>query len=90
MPCTDGGPSWEDIQKEQRNHATIVRLACDRCRELESRGGAVPDWALEWWNEHRTQDLRRQRYEAAAQRDAEIRKQAIAKLTPKERAELGV
>lgn len=38
MPCTDGGPSREQIERDHRNHQAIIRLACDRCREIEARG----------------------------------------------------
>ena len=74
---------WEHTQ-------TVIRLACDRCRELETRGGAVPEWAKEFWDEHKQRDEERLQREAKAQHGAEIRKQAIAKLTPEERSELGV
>ena len=90
MPCSDGGPSREQIEREQRDHQTMTRLACDRCREIEARGGTVPAWAQEWWQEHKRRDDDRQQRETQAQREAEIRKRAISKLTPEEREELGV
>ena len=90
MPCSDGGPSREQIEREHRDHQTMTRLACDRCREIESRGGIVPAWAQEWWTEHKRRDNERLERETKAQSEAEIRKQAIAKLTPEEREELGV
>ena len=90
MPCRDYGPTPQEAERDLRFHQTMVRLACDRCRELEARGGTVPDWAQEWWQGHRRRDDERQQREAQAQREAEIRKRAVAKLTPEERAELGV
>lgn len=90
MPCSDGAPSREQLERENRDHQTMTRLACDRCREIEARGGVVPEWAREWWQEHKRRDAERLRRDAQGRREAEIRKNAIAKLTPEERAELGV
>jgi hypothetical protein len=90
MPCSDSGPSREEIERESRDHQTMTRLSCDRCREIESRGGTVPSWGQEWWQEHKLRDAERLKRDHKVQREAEIRKQAIAKLTPEEREELGV
>lgn len=90
MPCSGGGPSREDQEREARDQDTLARLACDRCRELEARGGTVPEWAREWWVDHKKQDAERARREKAAKTSAKIRKQAIAKLSKAERDELGV
>jgi hypothetical protein len=90
MPCLDPGPSYNDIERAQRERDIITRLACDRCREIEARGGVVPAWALEWWQQHKQADALRQRTERKARQDMATRQRAIAKLTPEERAELGV
>ena len=90
MPCSDGGYSQEYLDQQDRFKKTMTRLACDRCKELIAREGGVPDWATEWWEHHQAADKERQRTDAKVRKEAQIRKQAIAKLTPEERAELGV
>lgn len=75
---------------DRKAHQTMTRLSCDRCREIEARGGVVPEWAREWWDAHKLEDKRRLELEEAVRKGAEIRKRAIAKLTPEERSELGV
>jgi hypothetical protein len=90
MPCSDAGPSAADARREYENRQIMIRLACDRCREIEARGGHVPDWAKRWWMEHQLRDAERLMREEAARRSNAIREQAIAKLSAEERAELGV
>jgi len=90
MPCHDAGPSREETERSRRDHQTMTRLACDRCREIEARGGTVPEWAQEWWTNHKRKDAERLERDLRAQREAKIRAHAIAKLTPEEREELGV
>jgi hypothetical protein len=72
-----------------RRRAAETRLACDRCRQLETNGG-VPEWATEWWELHKVIDDERIATEAEAARTAKVRKSALAKLTAEEREELGV
>jgi hypothetical protein len=50
----------------------------------------VPDWAKGWWDEHKKADASRIVREQEAKRASEVRQRAIDKLTPEERAELGV
>jgi hypothetical protein len=91
MPCqSDYSPSYEELQRERQMRDTETRLACDRCRELEARGGVVPELARGWWEKHKAEDAARLAAEIRAKRDAEVRAKAISKLTPEERAELGV
>lgn len=90
MPCSDGGPTREETERELRDHQTMTRLACDRCRELEKRSGKVPAWASEWWEAHKLEDRQRFEQEERARDGSRIRERAVAKLTPEERAELGV
>ncbi len=83
MPC-DSGPSWEDIERDKRRMDTLVRLACDHCRLLESRGVAVPAYAREFWEEHKVEDAAREREEAAEAERKRLRASAKAKLTKEE------
>lgn len=68
----------------------MTRLSCDRCREIEARGGTVPEWAMDWWQRHKQEDEERLRTETAAVESAVIRARAIRKLSREEREELGV
>ena len=90
MPCSDGGPSREQIEQDARFHQTMTRLSCDRCRELEARDGKVPKWAAEWWENHQAHDAQRLTEQAEARRQYQVRKKALSKLTPEERDELGL
>jgi hypothetical protein len=90
MPCSDGGPTREQVEQERQDHQTMTRLSCDRCREIEARGGVVPEWAQSWWQKHKRHDAARLEREAVARRQQEIRMKALSKLTKAEREELGV
>lgn len=89
MPCSDGGPSYDDLQRQARDRDTVTRLACDRCKWLE-KTGEVPEWAREWWESHKAEDRRRIQEDAQARREEQIRKRALSKLTKEEREELGL
>ena len=93
MPCSDGGPSYEQIQEEKAFHLAATKLACAHCRYLTANGLPVPDYAKAWWAAHQAEDRKRERQEQIA-REVNARKQRIAdaraKLTPEQRAELGL
>ena len=89
MPCRDERDHLPG-EEDNINHQIMTRLSCDRCREIEARGGTVPDWAKGWWDEHKKADASRIVREQEAKRASEVRQRAIDKLTPEERAELGV
>lgn len=74
-----------------RKYAEVqMRLACDRCKELEARGNEIPAWAKEWWSIHKKIDKEQQERDEQTRRSNNVRQQAIEKLTPEERNELGV
>lgn len=68
----------------------MLRLACDRCKAIEAQGGAIPEWAKEWWESHKAADAQRARESAEVRRQNKIREKALKKLTPEERNELGI
>lgn len=90
MPCSDGGPSLGEIEQSKRNHQAIVRLACDRCRWFEGQGLPVPSWAIEWWTGHKARDEEELKNSTRRQEQAMVRREALSKLTPEEREELGL
>lgn len=85
MPCMDYGPIYTD-----EHHQTLTRLACDRCREIEARGGKVPSFAKKWWDEHKQRDEELLKSSKKAIISSKIRAKAVKKLTPEEREELGL
>lgn len=89
MPC-HSELSSQEIEVLHKYNEVQMRLACDRCKELEARGGEVPDWAKEWWAIHKQRDEQQRKHEEEAARSFQIRQQAILKLTSEERNELGV
>ncbi len=93
MPCSDGGPSYEQIQQEKEFHLAGTRLACAHCKHLIANGLPIPDYAKDWWAAHKAEDARREREERAklelAKKKQKI-EEARAKLTPQQRAELGL
>ena len=90
MPCSDGGPSAEDMILIQARHDTAARLACEYCQSLERAGQTVPEWAQEWWQEHQDDDRVRKAIEEATERNEKLRLKAVSKLTKEEREALGI
>lgn len=101
MPCSDGGPTPEQMRLEERNRRYLPAALCAVLTVLEAdglekaldkldyvEGGFTREWLEQWWAEHKEEDrLRREREATAAQREA-LREAAIAKLTPEEREAL--
>ncbi len=95
MPCNSGmGSSFSGTDYEaRRENDRMARVMCDMLRALEAQGVDVsiygPD-AAKWWAEHKAHDARRKLQEETAKRQAEIREQALSKLSDEERAALGI
>lgn len=73
----------------KEEYDAMHRLACDRCKELESKG-AVPEWAMGWWYKHKIRDAALREQNERARHAEEVRQAALEKLTKEERDELGV
>lgn len=100
MPCSDGGPSYEQTQEPRR----VAAVLCGILTHIEAKMkldvflagldweeiGITQAWAEGWWAEHKAEDVRRRAWEAEANRVAEIRAAALNRLTPDERRALGV
>lgn len=94
MPCSDSGPSYEEVQRSQR--ATLAEqhrvqrldvMLCAVCRSLEQLGfdfETNPELS-EFWAKHKREDLLREEAEALKafrRREAiEASKKPVAKLT---------
>ena len=100
MACTDGGPSYEQIQTRRRISAAL----CAVLTVLEENGGLdsvfnladweeagfPEEWLRGWWADHKAQDERRRKREALDRARKAKADRARAKLTPEEREALGV
>jgi hypothetical protein len=52
--------------------------------------GVTLRWVAQWWEDHKKEDIRRRNREATERALNEQKEAALAKLTPKERALLGI
>ena len=100
MPCSDGGPSYDQQMEPKRLRATL----CGVLSDLERRGmfwevfdridwreaGVSREWAEGWWTEHKAEDARRRKQEMEIAERRATAKKAIEKLTPAERLALGI
>ena len=73
----------------------LARIACKAMNALEEMG--KEDFLLlkdqevrEWWEVHKAEDLKRAKAEAKKLRLAQVKRDAIAKLTPEELKVLGI
>lgn len=89
MPCSDGGPNYEEVVEKQRRLDKVTRMLCGICRRVNKSGYDTlisNDAELTaWWSDHQAEDRKR---EAAAIVEREKRRAvqtALSKLTPKER-----
>lgn len=99
MPCqsyeSDADWRYEQDKKERALRDKLARIAC-RAMDLLEKNGLTLDnkEAQEWYKQHKIADARavlHARKEAREKVEKEaLRKSALAKLTPKERQELGV
>lgn len=67
---------------------TITRLACDRCKDLESKG-EVPEWAARWWDLHKLADVEREKREADKKARDDAWNRTLASMPPEDQAILG-
>ncbi len=79
-----------DCSEVQSRLNLATEAACAALRDLEAAGLPIPNEARKFWHEHKVLDAARTELTERARRTAEKRKQALAKLTPEERAILGV
>lgn len=100
MPCRDYYPDEYTIRQENRyleQRNKLARIACRAMEALEKLGrlDLVSDAESNKWYEQHKKDDARAKKEAAREkvekaRKAKIKSEALAKLTPTERKELGL
>jgi len=99
MPCSDGGwtRSVDDsaIRDLEKRNDKLARIACAAMTALEENG--IEDFVLlqneevrEWWTEHKEFDRQRRAKQAERERIAQVKKDALAKLSAEERKILGI
>lgn len=98
MPCRDYPPngSFYEDPAQRRRADKLARIACELAQYIDAH---IPmkvehsDLSVQtkaWWNEHKEADRIREEREAKARRIAQIKRQAIGKLTPEEKKALGL
>jgi hypothetical protein len=101
MPCQSYETTWAresndyEVRKIKREADRLARIACQAMQALEGMGKA--DFLLlkdtevrEWWTAHKEADRKAREAAEAKLRREELKRAALAKLTPEERAALGI
>jgi hypothetical protein len=101
MPCMSYETNWArnsddyEVRKVKREADRLARIACQAMQALEDMGKA--DFLLlkdsevrEWWTAHKEADRKAQAAAEEKLRREELKALALAKLTPEERAALGI
>lgn len=91
MPCryyTDA----EEAEIATNQLHKLTRLLCRACTLLESAGRKkqMGRELSAWWNQHQAEDRARKNEQREVRKKNALRKQALKKLTPKERQALRV
>ena len=96
MPCMsyDDKPGWNERQWKDKTDK-LARIACKALTELEKQGRA--DFLLiddeetrDWWIAHKEADAKAQAAKKEEERRAQIRAEALAKLTDEEKKVLRI
>ena len=103
MPCTDGGVPYPPTREEKLDAKVPIPALCAFLRVLSPilylQALDLIDWTeagirreefVEWWKMHQERDRLRQRQARSDKVQENIRKQALAKLSPAERDALGL
>ena len=92
MPCSD--PRDHECRQDERDALNLAtRVACEACRLLDTVGlksNSLSQEARDWYEEHKVLDKQRIENEKKLNKDANDRRRAIEKLSPRERKLLGV
>jgi len=91
MPCDSGRSAYEESERIiRRKLDAVTQMLCWLCRVTEPEVIAMNPNLVAWWAAHQADDARREetlRLEVEAKRQ---RQEALAKLSPQERALLGL
>lgn len=96
MPCTDGGPSHQQIQDEINIKAAFcgAMMVLDRMGLVDeidfAESGITKKWLEAWWDNHKREDKERNERELREKKREQDKKQALSKLSPDELIALGL
>ena len=102
MPCRDyasdsySSPTSTWQYQEMKDRADMLaRIACKAMTELAEQGRAEflvlrDDEVREWWHKHQEADRKAQEAAEEKKRIAQVRREALKKLTAEERKALGI
>lgn len=83
MPC-DSGPSPETERAAAEERRILTLLACAHCRYLHLSKLPIPEYAVDWWNQHEAEDEKRRQEENSKKVIQGIRETIIKNLSPAE------
>jgi len=98
MPCRDyESDSYgnRDVEKYKEQADRLARIACKAMTALEAEGKEdfimlQDEEVREWWTAHKIADEKAAKAKATAERKAQLRAEALAKLSIEEREALGI
>lgn len=93
MPCTTGQEYDRTDYAARRENERLTRVSCDIMRVLEANGfdlSAFGEETMNWWEQHKAEDARREAAAKAQIWRERLRDQALAKLSADERRALGL
>jgi hypothetical protein len=94
MPCSDGGPNYQDNPETKRRLDLATRLLCSLCRKITNSGRDTLIYddveLVRWWNDHLAADRKREKAEEAEREVIRKHQAALNKLTPEDRKVLGL
>lgn len=101
MPCMSYESNWasdsndRDIKRLKSEADKLARIACKAMTELVKSGHAdflvlKDDEVREWWETHQEADRKAQEAKLERQRRAQVKKEALAKLSDEEKKILGI
>jgi len=101
MPCMSYDTNWasssndRDIKRLKAEADKLARIACKAMTELVKSGHAdflvlKDDEVRDWWEAHQEADRKAQEAKLERQRRAQVKKEALAKLSDEEKKILGI
>ncbi len=95
MPCRDDGPRYPDTDELGATIDDLSQMLCYVLTRIGA-GDTLPTVLgenhalMDWWNRHLRADVRREAAAQSAREQAAFKMAALNKLTPTERAALGL
>lgn len=101
MPCMSYESKWasgsndRDIKRLKKEADKLARIACKAMTELVKSGHAdflvlKDDEIRDWWEKHQEADRKAQEAQLEKERRAQVKKEALAKLSDDEKRVLGI